>query len=122
MDGGTCDIGVESTILKIDFPFRASLLRPGKISAEELAESLQTKVFVQGHSPVLTATSEVFPGSLDEHYAPRKPLYLMPHSFFETDKTREFLSTENLPPKYTFLKMHDLSRKDDLNEVAHSTF
>jgi L-threonylcarbamoyladenylate synthase len=120
VEGGPCDVGVESTIVKIDFPFQVTLLRPGKISADALERAFQKKITI---TPLTSLPKQkITPGSLDEHYAPKKPLYLMPHSFFEIEKTREFLNTEPLPQYYTFLKMHDISRADDLEEIAKNLF
>lgn len=65
LDGGPCQIGIESTI--VDFTRGAAvLLRPGAITAQELAEVL-------GYAP-LPGGSRKSPrvsGSLASHYAPR---------------------------------------------------
>jgi len=121
VDGGVCEIGVESTIVKIDFPFQATLLRPGKIGITELESLLQCKIATPA-TQAPSSRNQVTPGSLDEHYAPKKPLFLMPHSFSETEKTRAFLATHDLPKDFRFLKMRDLSRSEDLNEIAHLLF
>jgi L-threonylcarbamoyladenylate synthase len=72
IDGGACDIGVESTVVAVDEQ-QIWLLRPGKISAEELTKASGV--------PVTTAPSEhekASPGMLASHYAPKKPLYMLP--------------------------------------------
>ena len=71
IDGGPCDVGVESTVVAIDDD-KIWLLRPGKISAEDL--TAQTGV------PVTRAPSvheKASPGMLASHYAPIKPLRIM---------------------------------------------
>ncbi|MEP6702839.1 MAG: L-threonylcarbamoyladenylate synthase, partial [Betaproteobacteria bacterium] len=63
LDGGPCPIGIESTI--VDFTRGAAvLLRPGAISAQELAEVL-------GYAPLPGGgKSPRVSGSLPSHYAP----------------------------------------------------
>jgi len=67
IDGGDCPVGIESTIVA----FRNShpvILRPGMITAEQIAATLQTEV-----APP-TASSPRVSGTLASHYAPRTPL------------------------------------------------
>jgi L-threonylcarbamoyladenylate synthase len=81
IDGGPCLVGVESTILKIeDQPFRASILRPGKISADEISKLLQIKVEQVASSSKPSETVEA-PGQLEEHYSPNKTLFLYSKPF-----------------------------------------
>lgn len=63
LDGGPCPIGVESTIVDctVDPP---QVLRPGAISAEEVAALLEQTVGA-------AAGSRRAPGMLESHYAPR---------------------------------------------------
>ena len=64
LDGGACPVGVESTILGL-WNGRATLLRPGGISAEDVAQ-------VAGHWPDAPRTEKITaPGQLASHYAPR---------------------------------------------------
>lgn len=70
VDGGTCPVGVESTIVSLAGP-RARLLRPGRITAEDLEHVLGEPVLAAGDSGVLTA-----PGQLASHYAPSATLRL----------------------------------------------
>ncbi|MBP8297306.1 MAG: threonylcarbamoyl-AMP synthase, partial [Burkholderiales bacterium] len=64
LDGGPCDVGIESTI--IDFTRGAAvLLRPGGVSTTQLAEVL-------GYAPLpQTAKSPRVSGGLPSHYAPK---------------------------------------------------
>jgi len=69
LDGGACDVGIESTIVDVsgDTPV---LLRPGRISEEEIEAVL--------HVPLgrLGAGSPRVSGTLAAHYAPSLPLVL----------------------------------------------
>jgi len=64
IDGGPCDVGIESTI--VDFTRNAAvLLRPGGVSAADLAEAL-------GYMPLSpSGKSPRVSGSLPSHYAPK---------------------------------------------------
>jgi L-threonylcarbamoyladenylate synthase len=69
LDGGACDVGVESTILGVHGG-RVTLLRPGGISAEDVAR-------VSGHWPIAAQAGMITaPGQLASHYAPRATVRL----------------------------------------------
>jgi L-threonylcarbamoyladenylate synthase len=69
LDGGTCAVGVESTILGLDGPPR--LLRPGGIPVELLEATLDQTIPVGGNAEKPTG-----PGQLASHYAPGASLRL----------------------------------------------
>lgn len=75
IDGGPCDLGIESTILDVSdverHGGRPVLLRPGSIDRQQIAELLGELP----HSP--DARAPRVSGSLSAHYAPRTPLTLM---------------------------------------------
>jgi L-threonylcarbamoyladenylate synthase len=64
LDGGACDVGVESTIIDCtgDLP---KILRPGAITAQMIEESTGLQVLGSVEEPVIRVS-----GSLDSHYAP----------------------------------------------------
>ncbi len=70
LDGGPCDVGVESTIVDLsqDAP---AILRPGGLPREELVRVLGRDV------PVREASDVRAPGLLPSHYAPRAGLVLV---------------------------------------------
>lgn len=70
LDGGACDVGIESTIVDLSGA-RPALLRPGSISATELESVLGVEL-----APA-SAASPRAPGSLARHYAPQTPVMLM---------------------------------------------
>lgn len=74
IDGGSCTVGIESTVLSLatEVP---TILRPGKIGLEELREFLpNVQLADQSH---LTSDHPESPGLLENHYAPKTPLYLV---------------------------------------------
>lgn len=66
VDGGTCDVGIESTIIKIDAE-EVQILRPGMIDNQELEACLKEKV-----RPVTAQHHErpLAPGQSYLHYSP----------------------------------------------------
>ncbi len=64
LDGGPCDVGVESTIIDctVDVP---KILRPGAITAQMIAESTGSEVI-----GVVAESAIRVSGSLEAHYAP----------------------------------------------------
>lgn len=67
LEGGACEVGLESTILDLTGP-RPRLLRPGAISADDLAEVLDD-------APTRAVTGGPrTPGRLASHYAPTTPV------------------------------------------------
>lgn len=76
LEGGPCEVGIESTIVDVSRGF-AALLRPGGISAtriEEIVGALRGVAGAPGSDDV-PAPPRVS-GALRAHYAPRTPLYL----------------------------------------------
>lgn len=77
LDGGSCAIGIESTIVDLRDPSRPRLLRPGAITAEQIAAVLQTPVLRARKTPgARSNTAIVAPGLLARHYSPRTPAVL----------------------------------------------
>jgi L-threonylcarbamoyladenylate synthase len=69
LDGGACEVGIESTILDLSGG-AATLLRPGRIGAAEIESVIGVPVARGGiQSPRVS-------GSLESHYAPQLPLLL----------------------------------------------
>ncbi len=94
IDGGECEVGLESTIVKLEGD-RGILLRPGAITADALSCVCETTI-----APAVTAAlaeneRPLSPGMKYRHYAPQAPLVLL-------DGTREavsaFLKTKALDP------------------------
>ena len=77
VDGGACDVGVESTIIDCtgDAP---RILRPGAITAEMIEESTGLTVGVSASASDTSAREEQIrvSGSLESHYAPAATVLL----------------------------------------------
>jgi len=73
LDGGSCEIGLESTIIScIDNNVR--LLRPGGTPLSAIKNLLKQNIQIQSHSQIRS------PGSLASHYATSTPLEICPTS------------------------------------------
>ncbi len=72
LDGGPCDIGLESTVLDItaDTP---KILRPGAVTADMLQKIIGSVETIQ--ATVREEDSAISPGQHHRHYAPRTPAY-----------------------------------------------
>lgn len=64
LDAGPCDVGVESTIVKVEGD-TVHLLRPGGLAAEEIEDFLGQKLIRAAHDAAIQA-----PGMMQSHYAP----------------------------------------------------
>ncbi len=70
LEGGSCQTGVESTILDVTGS-TPLILRPGGISAQDIERVLNKPVIYKTTHNTITA-----PGQLQVHYAPKVPLYM----------------------------------------------
>lgn len=71
LDGGECEVGIESTIIDLSSQ-QPRLLRPGMISQDDIEAVI---------GPIETRANEKSPrvsGSLAAHYAPRTPMQMLP--------------------------------------------
>jgi L-threonylcarbamoyladenylate synthase len=71
LDGGPSEVGIESTIVDLSSG-KPVLLRPGRISREQLREALGVEILEKSGS------SPRHSGGLERHYAPRTPAKLVP--------------------------------------------
>ena len=77
LDGGPCQVGLESTILDLsrDVPV---ILRPGAIGADDIARVIGRRPRLRGEdAQASTETAPRVSGALAAHYAPRTPLELV---------------------------------------------
>ncbi len=120
LDGGVCQVGVESTIISF-LENEPKILRFGGLAIEEIEEVL-------GHRLITNITSNkiVAPGMLTKHYAPNHPLFLVDDIFKATegkDMNRVgvitfYQSVNDIPEANQFV----LSKSKDLNEAASKLF
>ncbi|MBB4022703.1 MULTISPECIES: L-threonylcarbamoyladenylate synthase [Actibacterium] len=71
LDGGACDVGLESTIVGIGADGAATLLRPGGLPVEVIEDCLGHPLARRGEDAAISA-----PGQLGSHYAPEAGIRL----------------------------------------------
>ncbi len=76
LDGGDCEVGIESTIIDLSSGDHAVLLRPGLITPSDIFAKTGIKVYLvgEGNASKQGATLPRVSGSLRAHYAPTTPL------------------------------------------------
>lgn len=76
LDGGSCPIGLESTIIDLRDPRHPRLLRPGAVTRQQLEQVLRRPVATPARAATGPAAAQLAPGMLARHYSPRTPLVL----------------------------------------------
>jgi L-threonylcarbamoyladenylate synthase len=118
LDGGPCEVGVESTIVSF-LEEKPKLLRPGGIPLEEIELTI---------GPVeitLVEDTPSAPGMLPKHYAPHTPILL---DWSEEDvadyRNRKvgLLAFHKISPALKFNYVEVLSARGDLREAAANLF
>ncbi len=78
LDGGECDFGLESTIVKVEDDGTLTLLRPGKITVEDiLSTGIDIKIADAVKNKLAEGEKVLSPGMKYRHYAPKAPLFLL---------------------------------------------
>ncbi len=77
IDGGPCEVGIESTIVEL-VDNEITVLRPGSITRDMLSEKLEG---VDAEVDVAAALTQVAraPGMCESHYSPSTPLQMVQH-------------------------------------------
>ena len=121
LDGGPCEVGLESTIIKIEKD-KIFLLRPGGTPIEELE-----KITGPIHKGTEAKKTEA-PGMLPYHYAPSKPLRIVASvqelDFSEADAAFLLFKEpmNGLPKELDSNRLAILSPSGDMQEAAANIF
>lgn len=83
LDGGPCNVGVESTIVSIGANDQVTILRPGGTDVEAIEAAIHAiaelkDVSVEVHTRDDESYKVEAPGMMDSHYAPEKKMLLLP--------------------------------------------
>lgn len=134
IDGGDCEIGVESTIVKIDGEDTLTLLRPGAITPEMLSRVAKTVNIADAVLDRLAEGETVLsPGMKYRHYAPHTPLALLKGEREEAiaylraqpGKIALLCYSEDLPiyeQKLPHARCYPLGERARMDEQAHRLF
>ena len=119
LDGGPCDVGVESTIISF-LERNPKLLRPGGVPLEEI-EAVIGRVEVNSSEK----NKPTAPGMLPKHYAPRTPIILdWDEKNFNSKEIERIglLSFRGPEGSRKFRHVEVLSNKGDFREAATNLF
>ncbi len=113
LDGGPCEIGLESTVVKIEGT-QAVIYRPGGLEAD-FFKALGLEALRLQH-----ASAGISPGTLLKHYSPRKSFYFKPIDFRMKDA--HYLVFGAPLPDVDEHFQRFLSIRGDLSEAARNLF
>ena len=131
LDGGDCEIGLESTIVKIDGD-SLILLRPGGITYDALCMVCEKVTVADAVTHQLAANERpLSPGMKYRHYAPTAPVVLLEGN---DDRVLSFLQSEQKARKCAILcydeelphlqplSLFPVGKRDDLEAQAKALF
>lgn len=119
LDGGSCEVGVESTIVSF-VEGEPRLLRPGGVPLEEVESVIGTVAIGS-----INKEKPAAPGMLPRHYAPRTPILIdWSEENLNTyrDKKVGLLAFQKPRNVLKFSHVEVLSKKGDLREAAANLF
>jgi len=118
LDGGPCELGVESTIIDARDESRPILLRHGALARETVEKTLGISLFSKAHAVV--EGPAVAPGNASKHYSPNGDLTLV--AGIDPDKASSHPETAHLfwrkPTNATASNIFWLSANGSLEEAA----
>lgn len=121
LDGGACNVGIESTIVGWNEKNETLVYRLGGLSVEEIEDACCQKVKILTHTESKPQTA----GQLLSHYAPRTPLLLGKISVLIEEYGIEKVGILSLNKKYEQIPLKNqfmLSPQGTLSEAARNLF
>lgn len=115
LDGGSCLVGVESTVISIENDI-IRLLRPGKISVDDLKTVTPDVIVDKGVLEVISSDTKVkSPGMKYKHYSPKADVILVSGSlgFFE-----RYVTERNSKDTYALIFDSD-NISDDIKSIKY---
>ncbi len=116
LDGGPCEVGLESTIVSFATAV-PTVLRKGGLALEAIFEALGQEIAVQTHSNSKPSA----PGMLAQHYAPEVPFRLGSYLGRDASSAKAYLVFGPDMPT-TEPHVYNLSPKADMAEAARNLF
>lgn len=124
LDGGSCRIGIESTILDLSVS-PARILRQGKVTVEQLSDALNLSPETLLRASTDPQEPVSAPGMLREHYAPltRTMLLNSGQTRFEDRTGLIYFNRQRRPElSHPFIREEALSDCGDLEQAAYNLF
>lgn len=138
LEGGSCEIGLESTVVSVTDETNIQILRQGPISKEELEEVLGQQIANPGSlknkqtkQSLHLAKPSLSPGTGAVHYAPKTPLYLYDNHEKLLGKKSEFTENDLVVVLDTEQKQNfgdtmfpvlSLSEDGNIDKIAHNLY
>lgn len=134
IDGGDCSFGLESTIVKLEDDETITLLRPGRITPEELSELADVRIAEAVTAALREGEKVLSPGMKYKHYAPRAPLTLLSGDIESISKYLAdragykkigYISFSEDIPRLSGIEnltLYDLGARDDAITQSHNLF
>ena len=134
IDGGQSEIGLESTIVKLEDDGSLMRLRPGKITVDELACVAPVAIADAVTAKLREGEVALSPGMKYRHYAPQAPLVLLDG---DTADIVDYIKEDNVDSAAIICYSDDreamslaipdadiliLGARDNINEQAHHLF
>lgn len=134
IDGGDCEIGLESTIVKIEDDGSMTLLRPGRVTLSELACIAPVSLADAVTDRLREGEVALSPGMKYRHYAPESPLVLLDG---DLSRVTEYIVSDNkskiailcytddkdvVAERLPNADIYILGARDDINEQARQLF
>ncbi|TAL65590.1 MAG: threonylcarbamoyl-AMP synthase [Legionella sp.] len=101
LDGGRCDVGIESTIVDATNPHSFQILRHGMIDEQAIREVIST-------APVKSEQEPRVPGAMSTHYQPKKMLY-----YFEKPEVLDSFCLKRIGDVYAIAFQKPLGIEND---------
>ena len=114
INGGDCDFGLESTIVRVNDDGTLTLLRPGKITKEDLEALGHTVTLANAVTDSLKdGEIALSPGMKYRHYAPTAPVILL-------DGTKEQIADYIIANRHSEDKIAIITYVDDANYIKEA--
>ncbi len=122
IDGGACDFGLESTIVKIDGDDSVTLLRPGKITVDDLKAEIRNVYIADAVTDKLEKGAVALsPGMKYKHYAPKAELVLLDCD--DISNAIKYIKDENVNNIAVVAYEEDISEfKDEIKNAFYYSF
>ncbi len=90
LDGGPCEVGLESTILDLRNPEKPVLLRQGPITASQISKCLDCMVVAGTNKKNDDQSAQSAPGQLTRHYSPKTKVDLLENGSVQKENSTVF--------------------------------
>ena len=137
LDGGPCEVGLESTVLDLGHG-TPTILRPGAVTKEMIESVLDMEVALAGSilRPLKPDEKALSPGMRYKHYAPKAKVTLVEGPEYSVlSKLRELYRSDMSAGRKTCVLCfsehasalsdccpHDIGSKEHADEIAHNLF